>query len=162
MFLCKTRKENKQASTTRYAIIMCNATGRSVSQLPVTVPLLDLTHSFKMPKAANPKDGMKQKSLMSFFGKATPAKTKQDTSSKKNPIDVDELEEPVDSTLRTPSGKGASQSSGINSAKYSRSSDGGESAFETPPTSDPIDVDMSSEVDEETTTDSVSCWLALS
>lgn len=119
-----------------------------------------------MSKSSSKGDGMKQKSLMSFFGKsdATSKSTKTATpksktgvkagASTKKQTAAETLDEP--SSLRTPAGKGASQSSGISSAKYSRSSDGGSSAFETPPTSDPIDVDMSSELDDESTTEPVS------
>lgn len=112
----------------------------------------------EMSKSNSKGEGMKQKSLMSFFGKAdtgstlakakTNAKTTSANSSKKSAVKAIDLEEQSGS-LHTPKGKGASQSSGISSAKYSRSSDGGSSAIETPPTSDAIDVDMSSEVDEE-------------
>ncbi|CAL1699677.1 unnamed protein product [Somion occarium] len=117
----------------------------------------------------SPADGMKQKSLMSFFGKsnATPAKSKSkskqegpsdfkpakpNVTKEAHKSDVKETVEVSASSLRTPAGKGASQSSGISSAQYTRGSDGGSSAFDTPPTSDPIDVDMSSEVEEEKST----------
>lgn len=108
---------------------------------------------------------MKQKSLMSFFGKPDATKTKSKPTAETlagstKPTATKDFDHST-ASLRTPAGKGASQSSGISSAKYSRSSDGGSSAFETPPTSDPIDVDMSSEVDEETTADPVSVVLCL-
>ena len=101
---------------------------------------------------------MKQKSLMSFFGKkddtkSTPAgKTKVGATPKtvkSTPRNV-EKENPPSSPVtehRTPLPKANSQSSGIVSATYTRSSDGGKSAFDTPPTSDPIDVDMVSEME---------------
>lgn len=118
-----------------------------------------------MSKSNTKADGMKQKSLMSFFGKTDAIKTKSkstaETSAGSTKATATKDSEQSTASLRTPAGKGASQSSGISSAKYSRSSDGGSSAFETPPTSDPIDVDMSSEVDEENAIDSVSVALCL-
>lgn len=113
---------------------------------------------------------MKQKSLMSFFGKtptkddagnakaavaqkpkvaATPKTTK--TSTKENVQDVD-ASSPIVKEARTPLPKGSSQSSGIVSATYTRSSEGGSSARDTPPTSDPIDVDMLTDGDEQDAT----------
>ncbi|KAI0792522.1 DNA mismatch repair protein Msh6 [Abortiporus biennis] len=101
-------------------------------------------------------DKMKQKSLMSFFGKAnsdantktpnsksvpkTPAKT---PTAKSKPIrnDAPSSDPPVGG-LSTPAFKSNSQSSGVQSAKYSRGSNAGSSGLDTPPTSDPIDVDM--------------------
>ncbi|KAI0760099.1 DNA mismatch repair protein Msh6 [Fomes fomentarius] len=101
---------------------------------------------------------MKQKSLISFFGnkgdtKSTPAgKSKPAVTPKvaKTTKAERKEEDPSSSPVKdvhTPLPKANSQSSGIASATYTRSSDGGRSAFETPPTSDPIDVDMLSEVD---------------
>ncbi|KAI1786071.1 DNA mismatch repair protein Msh6 [Ganoderma leucocontextum] len=109
-------------------------------------------------------DKMKQKSLMSFFGKkdgadskgpsgtdkpkpkpavtATPAKsTRTKLRDKENPPSSP----PAPTEVHTPMPKGNSQSSGIVSATYTRSSVGGSSGRDTPPTSDPIDVDMVSE-----------------
>ena len=108
------------------------------------------------PQAA---DKMKQKSLVSFFGKkdvaanatssdkskprlvpaATPKRPSGRVQGKENPP----VSSPA-SEFRTPLPKASSQSTGVGSATYTRSSDGGRSAFETPPTSDPIDVDMDS------------------
>ncbi len=101
---------------------------------------------------------MKQKSLMSFFGKkddtkSTPAgKSKPTTTPKVTKTKAKDVgnENPPSSPVmehRTPLPKGSSQSSGIVSATYTRSSEGGKSALETPPTSDPIDIDMLSELD---------------
>ncbi|KAJ8481880.1 hypothetical protein ONZ51_g5715 [Trametes cubensis] len=108
---------------------------------------------------------MKQKSLMSFFGKAagnqdanakpkpTPnAKTTATPKSSRRAVrenipSEDALSSPI-KDVQTPLAKGSSQSSGIVSATYTRSSEGGSSAHETPPTSDPIDVDMISDGDE--------------
>ncbi|KAI0642601.1 DNA mismatch repair protein Msh6 [Trametes meyenii] len=109
-------------------------------------------------------DKMKQKSLTSFFGK--PA-TKDDgdakakvapkakvtvtpkfakTSSKEN-MRREDASSPL-KELQTPMPKGSSQSSGVVSATYTRSSAGGSSARDTPPTSDPIDVDMTSDAED--------------
>ncbi|KZT71945.1 DNA mismatch repair protein Msh6 [Daedalea quercina L-15889] len=103
---------------------------------------------------------MKQKSLMSFFGK--PSATKASTSAAKEPATQAKsakemqkyaqedafLPSPAVIEARTPLSKTTSQSSAITSAMYTRSSDGGFSAHDTPPTSDPIDVDMLSDDDE--------------
>lgn len=116
------------------------------------------------PNAKSNADKMKQKSLVSFFGKkdgadnkgpsatdkpnpkaavtATPAKsTKTKPRDKENPPSSPGAPPEV----HTPMPKGNSQSSGIASATYTRSSVGGSSGRDTPPTSDPIDVDMLSE-----------------
>ena len=96
-------------------------------------------------------ENMKQKSLMSFFGKATAqntttpnpkAKAKAFTASVKKGEETAASSSDVD-VFQTPMSKGVSHSSSLTvvSAKFSRSSDGG-SVAETPPTSDPIDVDM--------------------
>lgn len=102
-------------------------------------------------------DKMKQKSLMSFFGKPSVTSTSVQNSKLKSSVkdtskndashrDIDaHSSDPPVPEVHTPFSKGNSQSSGITSAMYTRSSDGGFSAKETPPTSDPIDVDMSDE-----------------
>lgn len=117
---------------------------------------------------------MKQKSLMSFFGKtptkdgdaktaappkakaaatpkvekvaATPKVAKTASKEKAEKTSEADASSPVVTEARTPLPKGSSQSSGIVSATYTRSSEG--SARDTPPTSDPIDVDMISDEDE--------------
>ena len=103
---------------------------------------------------------MKQKSLMSFFGKQPAANTtapaaKEPTTQTKARANTDKLvkegassSKPAIKEPRTPLSKTTSQSSAITSAMYTRSSDGGFSVHETPPTSDPIDVDMLSDEDE--------------
>ncbi|KAI9069848.1 DNA mismatch repair protein Msh6 [Trametes sanguinea] len=109
---------------------------------------------------------MKQKSLISFFGKGsgkddadaktkTPAKPKvtatpktSRASAKENVPKDDVASSPV-KEAQTPLPKGSSQSSGIVSATYTRSSEGGSSARDTPPTSDPIDVDMITDGEEQ-------------
>lgn len=112
------------------------------------------------PKLSSKQSGdMKQKSLMSFFGKpaqntTTPnakAKPRLAPKSEAKPQLKGDSSSDVD-VFQTPASKGPSQSSvTVASAKYSRSSDGG-SIAETPPTSDPIDVDMlSAEEDAEGT-----------
>ena len=111
-----------------------------------------------MAPAKKGEKDMKQKSLMSFFGnkgdtKSTPAgKSKPIATPKVTKTTTKEnfQQEPPSSPVKevhTPLPKANSQSSGIVSATYTRSSAGGSSALETPPTSDPIDVDMLSEVD---------------
>ncbi|KAH9933798.1 uncharacterized protein B0H18DRAFT_1082925 [Fomitopsis serialis] len=103
---------------------------------------------------------MKQKSLMSFFGKqpqakasaSAPKEPKTQTkarkgTSKPGATDVSSSS-PLVVEARTPLSKTVSQSSAVTSAMYTRSSDGGFSARDTPPTSDPIDVDMLSGDDD--------------
>ena len=138
------------------------------SQLALTsspYPAVGLSFVDVLAMAPNA-DKMKQKSLMSFFGKkdgadskapsatnkpkpkpavtATPAKsTKTKLRDKENPPSSP----PAPTEVHTPMPKGNSQSSGIISATYTRSSVGGSSGRDTPPTSDPIDIDMLSEVE---------------
>ncbi|TCD63485.1 DNA mismatch repair protein msh6, partial [Steccherinum ochraceum] len=109
------------------------------------------------PKLAGKQSGenLKQKSLISFFGKtsgqdtSTPAKSRpaakftaksRDNAGSSSDVDV----------FKTPVSKLGSASSSLTvaSAKFSRSSDGA-SVAETPPTSDPIDVDMLSAEEDE-------------
>ena len=103
---------------------------------------------------------MKQKSLMSFFGKqpaanATAPAAKEPTTQPKARANTDKLvkdsassSKPAIKEPRTPLSKTTSQSSAITNAMYTRSSDGGFSIHETPPTSNAIDVDMLSDEDE--------------
>ncbi|PCH35419.1 DNA mismatch repair protein Msh6 [Wolfiporia cocos MD-104 SS10] len=112
-----------------------------------------------LPTKGAPADKMKQKSLMSFFGK-TPAKTEareipapkikaqEPTRNAKTVAPREAVSSSSPPAPATPLTKGNSQSSGIASATYTRSSDGGLSARDTPPTSDPIDVDMFDEEEE--------------
>ncbi|KAH9833177.1 DNA mismatch repair protein Msh6 [Rhodofomes roseus] len=100
---------------------------------------------------------MKQKSLMSFFGKHPAPKTsasavKEPKAQAKagkggqKPASPDaSSSSTVVKEARTPLSKATSQSSAVTSAMYTHSSDGGFSVHETPPTSDPIDVDMLSD-----------------
>ncbi|GJE94869.1 MutS family DNA mismatch repair protein [Phanerochaete sordida] len=115
---------------------------------------------------------MKQKSLMSFFAK-TPAaagsassdaepKTTKAVPAPERPKKAgdasralpargsdDTSSDPVVPEARTPMSKSASRSSVVVDATFTRSSDGAESYAQTPPTSDPIDVDMLSPDEEE-------------
>ncbi|KAI0367675.1 DNA mismatch repair protein Msh6 [Pilatotrama ljubarskyi] len=112
-------------------------------------------------------DKMKQKSIMSFFGKPAGGKDDGDvkpkatpkpkttttpkvskTATKENVRSQDASSSPA-KEAQTPLPKGSSQSSGIVSATYTRSSEGGSSARDTPPTSDPIDVDMITDDEEQ-------------
>ena len=115
---------------------------------------------------------MKQKSLMSFFSKpggasnsnsANLADSKLSVASKKagvasqiQPARVvdDTSSDPPMPEARTPLSKNASLSSVVNDPNYTRSSDDAESYAQTPPTSDPIDVDMLSEDEDDMQTKS--------
>ena len=106
---------------------------------------------------------MKQKSLMSFFSKTagapsgsttepkanktaeTPQKPKKAANTSKSVAERvrdDTSSDPLVPEARTPLSKNASLSLVVHDATYTRSSDGAESYAQTPPTSDPIDVDM--------------------
>lgn len=111
---------------------------------------------------------MKQKSLMAFFGKSSAiastatnnapsmkprTKEPEELAAKASSSRLRHVEDPspnpsVDNDPAPPPSKKSSQSSVADSAAYARSSHDAESVRETPPTSDPIDVDMMS-VDEE-------------
>lgn len=105
-------------------------------------------------------DKLKQKSLMSFFGKpstSTPEKCESNSSKKAGKLTSPFASKDVppdtssDSPLlevATPLSKSNTRSSGIVDATYTRSSDGGWSGKDTPPTSDPIDIDMLSDEDD--------------
>lgn len=109
-------------------------------------------------KAGKDTNTMKQKSLMSFFSKApgapsttesktvdTPQKPLKAGNTSKTDVERvrdDTSSDPPAPEARTPLSKNASQSSIVYDAGYTRSSDGAESYVQTPPTSDPIDVDM--------------------
>lgn len=95
-------------------------------------------------------ESMKQKSLMSFFSKPSGNKSGEDNvkvssmklAAKSRPPAPRSSSPPADSDYgnRTPASKGSSAI--VVDASYTRSSDGGSSFKDTPPTSDPIDVDM--------------------
>ena len=107
---------------------------------------------------------MTQKSLMSFFnkagasssskpkeqplkaGKATPSapaiQSSKTADALERALTDTSSDPPVPPGARTPVSKHASSSSIVIDATYTRSSDGAHSYAQTPPTSDPIDVDM--------------------
>ncbi|KAJ3556566.1 hypothetical protein NM688_g1958 [Phlebia brevispora] len=106
---------------------------------------------------------LKQKSLMAFFGKASSnASTTKDNASFAKPKRKEltkasstasasrQREHDVSSdngvpdTPVTPPRKQGSQSSAVGSATYTHTSHDASSARETPPTSDPVDIDMMS------------------
>ncbi|KAH9922892.1 DNA mismatch repair protein Msh6 [Amylocystis lapponica] len=102
-------------------------------------------------------DKMKQKSLMSFFAKPPGSSSSGASSNTQDPkpkpaakskpnTATDASSDPPVPEVHTPMSK--SQSSAISSATYTRSSDGGLSAKDTPPTSDSIDVDMLSDEED--------------
>ena len=108
------------------------------------------------PKPQEKKDPKKQKSLMGWL--SNPATAKGASSSlgqprlgAVNPSVTSSSPGGNDSIFETPSTKRRTNtgaiSSAVESATHTRSSDGGRSINETPPTSDPIDVDMSSDED---------------
>ncbi|GBE83778.1 DNA mismatch repair protein [Sparassis crispa] len=114
------------------------------------------------PPKSQPADKMKQKSLMSFFGKqSAKSSATLDAASKaraKIPARVHDTapsSDPPIPEVRTPMSKSTSRSSGVMSATYTRSSDGALSAKETPPTSDPVDVDMLSDEEDDVSQKSV-------
>ena len=95
-------------------------------------------------------ESMKQKSLMSFFSKPSGNKGGKDNAkvsslkpaAKSRPPAPRSSSPPAESDYgnRTPASKGSAAR--VVDASYTRSSDGGSSFKDTPPTSDPIDVDM--------------------
>ncbi|KAF7798458.1 hypothetical protein EIP86_009679 [Pleurotus ostreatoroseus] len=109
---------------------------------------------------------LKQKSLMAFFGKAKATAsnaTKSASNAKSKPEEVNEghmkpshsrscsqadLTSDPPALPETPPKKG-SQSSAVGSATYTHTSNGISSGRDTPPTSDPIDVDMMSMAEDE-------------
>ena len=106
------------------------------------------------PKPQEKKDPKKQKSLLGWL--SNPAAAKGASSSLEqprlgNPSITSSSPGGRDSIFETPSAKCQTHigaiSSAVESANYTRSSDGGRSFNETPPTSDPIDVDISSDED---------------
>lgn len=103
-------------------------------------------------KGSQSNENLKQKSLMSFFSKPQAATSSGNSSSVKRRVadlSSDPADHPESSPLfKTPKTRVVS-SAAVKSANFSRSSDGGDSAKDTPPTSDAIDVDMLSEEEEE-------------
>lgn len=122
-------------------------------------------------KSAADASGMKQKSLMSFFGKASvgandsksdtkekqgtnkkPMKSKNASKSAPGPVNDEPSSDPLAPSTRTPLAKHASKSSVLAGTSNARSSDYASSAMETPPTSDPVDVDMLSPEEDDNET----------
>lgn len=103
------------------------------------------------PKPQEKTDPKKQKSLLGWL--SNPAAAKGASSSREQPR-LSAVNSSVtssspgggDSIFETPSAKWRT-SLAVESATYTRSSDGGRSINDTPPTSDPIDVDISSDED---------------
>lgn len=97
-------------------------------------------------KPPEQKDQKKQKSLLGWLSKPV-----ANSSSALNAPGTSSLASSSpsgrDSTFETPSTKRRTGPPAVTSATYTKSSDGGRSFNETPPTSDPIDVDMSSDED---------------
>jgi DNA mismatch repair protein MSH6 len=108
------------------------------------------------PKPQEKKDQKKQKSLLGWLSnpvasKGTSSSLGQPRLGAVNPSVTSSSPGGVDSIFETPSTKWrtniGAMSSAVESATYTRSSDGGRSINDTPPTSDPIDVDISSDED---------------
>jgi DNA mismatch repair protein MSH6 len=106
-----------------------------------------------MPPKSKPqeqKDEKKQKSLLGWLSKPAATKVANPSSAVNGPV-TSSSPSGRDSIFETPSNKKritlGTDSPAVRSANFTRSSDGGRSANETPPTSDPIDVDMSSDED---------------
>ena len=109
---------------------------------------------------------LKQKSLMAFFGKAkATASTASKSASNTRPMPQEANEDytkpshprsrsqtsltsDTPALPETPPKKG-SQSSAVGSATYTHTSNGISSGRDTPPTSDPIDIDMMSIAEDE-------------
>lgn len=101
-------------------------------------------------KPQEQKDQKKQKSLLGWLSKSAASATKvADSSSAVNaPMAGTSSPSGRDSIFETPSAKKRGiDSPAVGSATFTKSSDGGRSINETPPTSDPIDVDISSDED---------------
>ena len=104
------------------------------------------------PKPQEQKDQKKQKSLLGWFSKSATTATKVSSSAVNAPVTgTSSSPSGHDSIFETPSTKKRTtlgiDSPAVGSATFTKSSDGGRSIDETPPTSDPIDVDLSSDED---------------
>src|SRR5579863_9972500 len=101
-------------------------------------------------KPQDQKDQKKQKSLLGWLAKPAAAKATSSSSAVNAPV-TSSSPSGRDSVFETPSTKRrttlGSDSLAVRSATFTKSSDGGRSINETPPTSDPIDVDISSDED---------------
>jgi DNA mismatch repair protein MSH6 len=102
-------------------------------------------------------DKLKQKSLTSFFGKSSAVPSNNAGTTRKRVLDSssDPPDHPTSSPYKMPR---VASSVAVKDATFSRSSDGGSSFKDTPPTSDPIDVDMFSDDDEEPRPKTVCCY----
>ncbi|KAF8483462.1 DNA mismatch repair protein Msh6 [Russula ochroleuca] len=96
------------------------------------------------------KDQKKQKSLLGWLSKPAVTKVASSSSAVNAPV-TSSSPSGRDSIFETPSAKKrntlGTDPLAVRSATFTKSSDGGTSFNETPPTSDPIDVDMSSDED---------------
>jgi hypothetical protein len=102
-------------------------------------------------KPQEQKDPKKQKSLLGWLSKPADTKVANSSSAVRNAPVTSSSPSGRESIFETPSTKkrttfGADAQT-VRSATFSKSSDGGTSFNETPPSSDPIDVDMSSDED---------------
>ena len=100
-------------------------------------------------KPQEQKDQKKQKSLLGWLSKPTDAANS--SSAVRNAPVTSSSPSGRESIFETPSTKKrmtlGADAPAVRSATFTKSSDGGTSFNETPPTSDPIDVDMSSDED---------------
>lgn len=103
-------------------------------------------------KSSQSNEKLKQKSLMSFFGKPAPGDSPSSGARSSQSRVADSSSDPPDATQSSPFPKTpktrVGSSSAVKNATFSRSSDGGSSHHETPPTSDAIDVDMLSDEED--------------
>ncbi|KAH9994684.1 hypothetical protein BJV77DRAFT_1059906 [Russula vinacea] len=101
-------------------------------------------------KPQEQKDQKKQKSLLGWLSKPAVTKVANSSSAVNAPV-TSSSPSGRDSIFETPSTKKrntlGTDLPAVRSATFTKSSDGGTSFNETPPTSDPIDVDMSSDED---------------
>ncbi len=102
-------------------------------------------------KPQEQKDQKKQKSLLGWFSKPADTKVANSSSAVRNAPVTSSSPSGRESVFETPVVKKratlGANTPAIRSATYTKSSDGGISFNETPPTSDPIDVDVSSDED---------------
>jgi DNA mismatch repair protein MSH6 len=103
------------------------------------------------PKPQEQKDPKKQKSLLGWLSKPADAEVANSSSAVRNAPVPSSSPSGRESIFETPSTKKrttfGADAPVVRSATFTKSSDGGTSFNETPPTSDPIDVDMSSDED---------------
>lgn len=128
----------------------CNSDHLKLNGLGI---LADMPLPSAKSKPQEQKDQKKQKSLLGWLSK--PADTQVANSSSKSVVRNAPITSSSpsgrESIFETPSVKKrttlGADTPAIRSANFTKSSDGGTSFNETPPTSDPIDVDMSSDED---------------